>query len=184
MRLFIGIDIPETIRNSLAGLQNELKKRGIQGSWKYMGNFHVTLEFLGETNSSAIPVLAGVMQKAAGIQKMFSLSIGGIDAFPSLRNPKILWTGIHGDLTALHQVHDSLHAELTRHHFQVEERKFMPHITLASRLKPGSFDFSGIDHQDLGEFSVKELVLYDSKQELGKRIYTGVERVRLEIRDF
>ena len=48
MRLFIAILPDETMRQSLAGLQEEMKEKGIRGRYTDPFNTHVTLAFIGE----------------------------------------------------------------------------------------------------------------------------------------
>ena len=48
MRLFIAILPDETMRQSLAGLQQAMKEKGIRGRYTDPFNTHVTLAFIGE----------------------------------------------------------------------------------------------------------------------------------------
>ena len=48
MRLFIAILPDETMRQSLAGLQQAMKEKGIRGRYTDPFNMHVTLAFIGD----------------------------------------------------------------------------------------------------------------------------------------
>ncbi len=48
MRLFIGIDLPDSIKQTLFEFQTILKAMGLKGAWKTRESMHITLEFLGD----------------------------------------------------------------------------------------------------------------------------------------
>ena len=52
MRLFIAIEIPESIRSGFAALLKEFRVIAPQLKWVRAENLHVTLKFLGETDSA------------------------------------------------------------------------------------------------------------------------------------
>ena len=55
LRCFIAIEIPETIKKSIADIIDSLKKSGADVKWVSPENIHITLQFLGETEESLIP---------------------------------------------------------------------------------------------------------------------------------
>lgn len=180
MRLFIGIDLPTEIKQVLLEFQLELRHLGVNGSWKLKDNFHITLEFLGELDHSFVPELNQILLKVAGNYRPFKLNIGGVGAFPSLKRPHTLWTALNGSLTELNRLKDDLHCELKNSGFKLEERKFKPHITLASRLQLENIDLSVVHANKLGEFRVIEVVLFESKVINSKIVYKGLQRASLE----
>ncbi|KGP74786.1 2'-5' RNA ligase [Desulfosporosinus sp. Tol-M] len=180
MRLFIGVDLPAEIKQTLLKFQSELRDRGVKGSWKSMNNFHITLEFLGELEPDKLSVLSETLTKAAGNSRPFGLIIGGMGAFPSLKRPHTLWTAVSGSLTELNRLRDKLHHELKTKGFELDERQFKPHITLASRPKLDKIDFSVVRNKALGEYMVAELVLFESRIISGKRVYIDLFRAGFE----
>lgn len=179
MRLFIGVDLPAEIKQALIGFQSELRHLGVTGSWKSEDNLHITLEFLGELDSSLIPVLTQTLIKVANNCRPFELNISGIGAFPSFKRPHTLWTALSGSLTELNRLKDELHRELINKGFKLEERKFKPHITLASRPKLHNTELSVVHIKKLGEFWVTEVVLFESRAINGKRVYLDLYRASL-----
>jgi RNA 2',3'-cyclic 3'-phosphodiesterase len=171
MRLFVGIDLPLEIKQTLLKFQSELRALGVNGSWKSPDNFHITLEFLGELELDKLSVLTETLTKVAGNYRRFGLSIGGIGAFPSLKKPHTLWTAVSGSLTELNRLRQELHHELQIKGFKLDERQFKPHITLASRPKLAKGDFSVVQTKIFGEYIVAELVLFESRLIHGKRVY-------------
>jgi RNA 2',3'-cyclic 3'-phosphodiesterase len=176
MRLFVGVDLPAEIKKTLLKFQSELRELGVKGSWKSMDNFHITLEFLGELEPDKLSILTETLTKAAGNSRPFGLTISGIGAFPSLKKPHTLWTAVSGSLTELHQLRKNLHYELKTKGFELDERQFKPHITLASRPQLDKIDFSDVRTKVSGEYMVAELVLFESRIMSGKRGYIDLFR--------
>lgn len=172
MRLFVGIDLPEEIKKALLAFQSELKELGIKGSWKAQENFHITLEFLGEIEPDMLPILRETLSQVARNHQSFSLSIGGLGAFPSWKRPHTVWTSVGGGLKELNKLRDELHQELAPKGFVLEDRPFKPHLTLASRPELEHLDLAAVQTKLLGEFLVTEVVLFESKAVRGKRVYT------------
>ena len=48
MRLFIAIQPNKSVRAALRAVQNELRRRGVEGNFTRMENLHLTLAFIGE----------------------------------------------------------------------------------------------------------------------------------------
>ena len=77
MRIFICIEIPEEIKNSIATIQNGLKQSNVRIVNKDI--LHVTLNFLGDFKEDNLPLL---YEKLSRINiKGFKISLRGIDAF-------------------------------------------------------------------------------------------------------
>jgi len=180
MKVFMGIDLPDELKRALYDFQSEIRNLGVSGSYKSQENFHITLEFLGEVDCAAQPVLIEVLSGVASKHKPFLLNIGGIGVFPSFRRPHTLWTSVDGDLSELNKLRDDLHLELANKGFLLEKRQFTPHLTIISHPKLAAVDFSGIRAKKLGEFMVTEIVLFESRAVGGKRIYEALYKAGLE----
>jgi len=180
MRLFVGVDLPAEIKQTILKFQSELRHLGVNGFWKSLDNLHITLEFLGELEPDKISALTETLTKVASNYKPFRLTIGGLGAFSSLKQPHTLWTAVSGSLTELNRLRYDLHHELKIKGFELDERQFKPHITLASRPKLDNIDFSVVRSKILGEFMVEEFVLFESRAIRGKRVYTDLYRAGFE----
>lgn len=152
--------------------QSELKERGIKGSWKDRENFHITLEFLGEIEPNTLPILTETLSQVAKNHQSFRLNVGGVGAFPAWKRPHTVWTSVGGELRELNKLRDELHHELAQKGFILEDRSFKPHLTLISRPELDHLDLASVQTKLLGEFLVREVVLFESKVIRGKRIYT------------
>lgn len=179
MRLFIGIDLPPHVKRSLFNSQLGLMKLGLKGSWKPPGLFHLTLEFLGELPSEAVPILAQIMKKVTIDRKSFMLRIDGLGAFPSFDKPHTLWAGVSGNLKKLNEMWSDMHAELEKNGFTLQQPSYRPHVTLLSHpkaLPPGLLSFMP---GKTGNFAVSEITLFESKVEKGRCAYPRLYSVGL-----
>lgn len=180
MRLFIGVDLPAEIKEAVNEFQSELGQLGVRGRWKSKDNFHITLEFLGAIEASRINLLCETLSRVGKNVSPFRIRIGGIGAFPSFKQAHTLWTGLQGSLSELQRLRSDLHHELKTIGFQLEERKFSPHITLASRPNLENINFTMIQTKELGDFIVEEVVLFESLTVAGKRVYKALFSAGLE----
>lgn len=179
MRLFVGIDLPGQLKEELVKFQSELKQLGVKAFWKSPENFHITLEFLGELESGNVPVISNALNKGAKQSKPYYLKVVGLGAFPSLIRPRVLWTGVNGNLIELNKLQANIHHELLDSGFTLENRAFKSHITLASRPELPRTNLANFKEKVFGEFLVSEFALIESKVIRGKRIYTAIKKIML-----
>jgi 2'-5' RNA ligase len=90
-------------------------------------------------------------QAAAGVSP-FRLTVSEVGAFPNLRQPRVLWVGIKGEIEKLLTLQRDIDDGLVPLRFAKELRPFTPHLTLA-RLREGAF--SG-DKRSFGEMVAKK----------------------------
>lgn len=137
IRAFIAISLPGGVQRFLAGLQSDLKNRGITGSWPRADSMHLTLRFLGNIPSDQIEGIRESMLKAAQNSSPCILGASGIGVFPSVKKPRVIWSGIKGETHSLERIHRELEAALFRSiGLKKENRRFAPHFTLARVKKP------------------------------------------------
>jgi 2'-5' RNA ligase len=133
LRAFIAIELPAPVRQAVAAVQECLKSEGVRLRWVRPENIHLTLKFLGQTPVDAVDALSCTLDAAAQATAPFELAIQGLGAFPGIRRPKVVWTGVGGDLAALQQLHrkiDSSVAAVDRRRFPEDNRPFKAHLTL------------------------------------------------------
>ena len=94
MRVFLAVNFERPLQEELAVIQEEMKKKTRGVRWVKPDLLHLTLKFLGETSSGDIDQFAAPLQKAAGDMEAFQLSLAGLGAFPSPRNPRVVWIGV------------------------------------------------------------------------------------------
>ncbi len=138
IRSFIAIELPEEAKEGLARLRKELERdehRFVK--WVDPGGIHLTLKFLGNIPSKRVTEITEAIEEAAQGISPFHLEISGLGAFPSLRQARVLWVGIGGEVDKLSRVQQNIDSALAALGFSKEERSFVPHLTLA-RIRQGA----------------------------------------------
>ena len=118
------IDTFETIRKSL---KNEKIK------WVDPNILHITLKFLGDTQTEQIGAISQILKQIATQFKPFEFIIQKTGVFRSLRDPRVIWFGIDGAET-MAKIAAAIEKELAPLGFPPENKDFKPHLTLG-RIK-------------------------------------------------
>jgi 2'-5' RNA ligase len=123
-RLFIAVDFPDQVNDSLANLCF-----GIPGAkWVPKFQMHLTIRFIGDTDNI---MLADIMEILEQVNcTCFSLTLKGAGYFPPRRKPNVLWIGIEPSRELL-ELHDSVEDLMEELGLPGEERKYHAHVTLA-----------------------------------------------------
>ncbi len=129
MRCFIAINLPDAVKEILAGLQHEFKKCGADIRWVRPENIHITLKFLGDINEETAGHIVEIVEMACKEHSAFNFEIFGAGVFPDKKPPRVLWAGLRtGEvLSELQQKIEDGTASLG---FKKEKRRFAPHLTL------------------------------------------------------
>jgi 2'-5' RNA ligase len=138
IRSFIAIELSEEAKKGLAGLRKELERdehRFVK--WVDPGGIHLTLKFLGNIHSGRVTEIAEAMKKATQGIPPFLLEISGLGAFPSLKQARVFWVGVSGELDKLSGLQENIDSALAALGFAKEDRRFVPHLTLA-RMREGA----------------------------------------------
>lgn len=189
IRSFIAIELPEEVKTGLNRLQTELKlPRHNFVKWVATEGIHVTLKFLGNIYPEKVAEITKVMEQASQGSVPFQLEISEVGAFPNLRQPRVLWLGIRGDIDKLVAWQQRIDNGLVPLGFAKETRPFTPHLTLA-RLREG---VSPGDRRDFGELVIKtpvevnfkvnvnSLSLMKSQLLPGGAVYSRLAEVKLK----
>ena len=138
IRSFVAIELPEEAKKGLASLRRELERdehRFVK--WVDPGGIHLTLKFLGNIPSKRVTETTEAMKKAAQGLSPFFLEISGLGAFPSLKQVRVVWVGVGGELDKLSTLQQNIDSALAALGFAREERSFVPHLTVA-RVREGA----------------------------------------------
>ena len=160
-RLFVAIDLPESTRQLLAGLDPRV--RGVR--WTEPAQMHLTLSFFGEVPDETDLALR---EKLSAIEfGAFFLPIAGVGAFSAKGAPKIIWIGVGKAHPHLFQIHKRVQEAALASGLEPELRPWHPHITLArcrgvSTQSLRKFLQSNAEF-DAGMIRVEAFHLYSSK---------------------
>lgn len=130
-RLFVAIKLNQTTFDALRLFQMELKKelpfKGIR--WVDPSLFHLTLQFLGNTETNQIPRLISNLESVGQQIKSFDLLLNGVGHFGSKSSIRTIWAGSQPS-SALRSLFNQV-IESTEF-LKVDQRpRFSPHLTLA-----------------------------------------------------
>ena len=128
-RLFVAIELPERVKDSLVALQTPLPG----ARWVGREQMHLTLRFIGADvpEAQVTPIQDALAQVQA---ESFPMTVRDVGRFPpGKRAAQVLWAGVATN-PALGWLHRSIETALAGVGFAPEARDFHPHITLA-RLK-------------------------------------------------
>lgn len=179
-RLFLAVGLTDEVRRGLeAHLREQLGSRGLPGRAVVPANWHFTLRFLGDTSRAEAERLREEL-RAAVRGGSFTLSFGGLGAFPKPRRASVLWIGVDEGADALRSLAAGVEAAAVRAGFTREEKPFRAHLTLA-RLQPPA-DVTPVIESVApfdGRLAVDSVILYRSHLGGGPPRYDAVERFPL-----
>ncbi|TBW59615.1 RNA 2',3'-cyclic phosphodiesterase [Marinobacter halodurans] len=124
LRLFVGLELPDDIRQALTALRSELKG----ARWQTAEQIHLTLSFIGNVDDDCLPLVYDALY---GLRlEPFKLTVSGVGLFGSPQYPKNLWAGVI-EREPLIALHEGIHERLSGFNVASQERGFHPHVTLA-----------------------------------------------------
>jgi len=168
MRLFIAINLGAETKERLLALRDELRAVSSCGKYSLPENLHLTLAFLGECNVEETSAIKSAMDEVSF--DPFDLQIDRIGRFKR-NGGDIWWAGVREN-TALSILHKDLIARLRAKSFELEERKFNPHITLGREI------ITKAQRKQIEPFgeTVSRIDLMKSERKNGKLTYTSIHR--------
>ena len=182
--MFLAIDIPARIREALEKIQNDFKALNLDAAWVKPGNIHLTLKFLGDTESLKIPEIKESMKQVAISAPRFSMAMGEIGVFPNPSRPRVLWVGVEERQGHLITLHQQIEKGMAAIGFAEETRKFSSHLTLG-RIKSSrggralQRKLASRGPVDAEPFEVSSFVLLQSELTPQGSIYTSLQEFTL-----
>jgi len=146
---------------------------------------HVTLTFLGETDSDRLSTVCAELEEAvedSGVGP-FRASFGGLGVFPSPEYISVVWLGVREGGRALTQLHEAVESRMTDLGFDPADHEFTPHATIARMDHAGGKGLvqSAVRERDpdAGARQVEEVRLTESVLTEDGPEHTTVESVEL-----
>jgi 2'-5' RNA ligase len=187
-RLFIAIDpepaMLDTIFKLISTMKREYPTKGMR--YTVPQNLHLTLLFLGDTDEQLIPDIGNKLDKICQNFTEFDLEFANLGAFPSRRNPRIIWLGVSNPkpVTALAKaiVYDTGFVQ------EPDKAQFSPHLTLgrvSEEARGASSEvfsklFAKLGSTRVGSTRIREVLLYQSILKPGGPVYTVLSRHALK----
>lgn len=169
-RLFVALTFDGETQRQIRELQVELGRRDPEVVLTEPNSLHLTLVFLGDTEEEKLPLIREAMDRVTVPD--VELVLDRLGSFPGPKG-HLLWLGPAGcpPLTALQR---ELAAALGEAGLPVEERPFVPHVTLGRK--------ASVDHTALGltvapiTAKVCQIALMESVPEGGRHVYYPLYR--------
>lgn len=177
IRSFLAVELPPHILSKIGEIQDRLRTSRADVRWVKVERIHLTLKFFGNIEEAQIADISSVMEEAAAQKSAFSVSVKGLGAFPSIRNPRVIWLGLDGWEENLLPLQGEIETGLEAVGFRPEERPFRPHLTVG-RVKSlkGKGDLVDLMERErdvnFGPFVVARIVLFRSDLRPTGPIYT------------
>ena len=139
-RTFIAIHLVpgEEFCSPYRELKRELRTERIK--WVEDHNLHLTLKFLGDTESTKIALIGSILGDLFQKQSAFNIQLNGLGIFGSRYDPCVIWTGIK-PYEAVSTLMKSVHQSLIPAGFTLDRQNLVPHLTLGRineiKDKPG-----------------------------------------------
>lgn len=191
MRLFVALDIDPEIRKRIGEFRDRMRSYAPDVRWVGRETFHITLQFLGETEKR--DAIHNALQQVRGAA--IGMTFRGTGFFPNAKSPRVFWVGIDAD-QHLQELATAIVNALEPLEFKRETAPFKPHLTLAragsgrprpvrgehsaSELRVVGIKLEGQPPAEFGSMTAIEFCLYESKLSPSGAKYTKLSRYPLE----
>ncbi|WP_161797118.1 RNA 2',3'-cyclic phosphodiesterase [Clostridium cylindrosporum] len=155
-RVFIAIELEESIKDYLQEMQNKIIKNSTRGNFTIKDNFHLTLKFIGEVEDEIIEKIKVCIDDVASRQNDFNLQFSRLGEFPR-GNKTMPWVGVKRS-ESLDKLHLDMENSLEEVSIKKEGKKFTPHITLGRQVVLNR-DFSKL----VDEIAIEDLTIIVDK---------------------
>ncbi len=163
MRLFIAVNMDDSVRQAIQRIQGQMRKQGVSGRYTKPENLHITLAFVGEYAhpEDVLDVIGGIPFEP------IRLAVRGVGAFED-----VWWLGI-GHSDALSACVKRLRHALADADIPFDRRAFVPHITL---IRGARYQSDGLPILDIPdpEIYADHIALMRSDRGKDGMIYTEI----------
>ena len=126
MRVFVAVEISND--EILKNIQTFQKDVQINAKPTKIDQIHFTLEFLGEIDQEKCEQVKDIIKKISF--SSFDISLKGVEGFPNLKNPRVIWIGIDDNgAEKLITLANGIGIKLKTLGFE-NDKKFIPHLTI------------------------------------------------------
>lgn len=173
MRLFLAIDLPDKLKERIENQIDSLKKEYGNFNWVPKENFHLTLHFIGEIETSQqVEAIKKRIEESIYDAEDFILYATGADLF--INGKIIIYIGFRREKAA-----EDLVLKIQSVFGNTEYKKFTPHLTVAKAKIPSKQQYYHLKKKlarlpiDM-DFAVHEIVLFESIPDSQKPIYKRI----------
>jgi 2'-5' RNA ligase len=189
VRSFLAFELPVEIKDIVSRVSNEMRRSPLDVRWIKVDNIHLTVIFIGNISADRLEDMAAAVKKVCHAYGPFNISLKSAGVFSSIRNPRVLWIGLNGDLERMSYFRDALQEQLKLFGVKEEKRRFNPHLTLG-RFRKCVRSSAHLDevlsrYKDLTSpvCALHELVLFKSDLKPSGAVYTNLDSWPLVVGD-
>ena len=192
MRIFVALDIDDTIRHRIARFMDGVRDFSPDARWVRVESLHVTLKFIGERSREQVEELKLALSQVT--ERSFQVTFGGFGFFPNPKAARVFWIGIESG-TQLGGLAGHIDEACFTLGIAKEDHVFSPHLTLARggsgtpRRQSGDIPnrrfaklqekLAALPAPEFGTMTAREFFLYESQLGRGGARYTKLHGVPL-----
>jgi len=173
MRVFIGIEFDEPIKQYLKDVQDVVKTTTISGEFTLYSNFHLTLKYIGQINNNEFDELCDCIDDVSKDISPFYVKINDIGVFHK-KNSSIVFVGVQDPFNSLKRLYTKLEQTIIEAGFDPDERKYRPHITLGKKVVFRSGNFTNELPYYHNDIRCTKITLFESHRVNGVLTYTPI----------
>lgn len=180
-RLFVGIAVPDDRFAALEPGLEPLRSALHDARWIDASQVHVTLKFLGWVPPDLDAAVDELCEVVARGHPKAKLGLSVLGAFPTPRRARVLWAGIEDPHDRLPSLAADLDSAFQQTGFAAEDRRFVPHLTLARARTPRGLPvpLPELPQAALRPFEISQISLYRSHLSSKGARYEVVKRFPL-----
>jgi RNA 2',3'-cyclic 3'-phosphodiesterase len=179
VRLFVGIEVGDSIARAAADVVGQLRQRVAQQAplarvaWIGQERMHVTVRFIGEVRDAHVITLRAALESPLEMPA-FEMAVGGLGMFPTRGRPRVLWAGVTSGVRELRELERLVAGRLDPVIGPGEDRDYTPHLTLGrvrhdTGLTRRTCD--GFELLSLGTTRIAAVTLFESRPSANGQVY-------------
>lgn len=182
IRAFLAFEIPESVRNVLAGEVDRLRRSLPPARWIGPENLHLTVKFLGQVERPRLDKLnLGLVERLEELSPV-EFQLGGAGFFPSPSQARVVWVG--GRAKGIEAVVQEVESVAAMQGFRQERDEWRIHLTIARLDRPwpryaAEELISWGEDLSLPRFTGAQLVCFESRLLRTGSVYTPLKRIPL-----
>jgi 2'-5' RNA ligase len=164
-RLFIGISLEKEICEYFHNITLDLSKINKDIRAIPPQNVHITLKFLGNIKKEDVAVISENIGLSLKGFKSFKFDLNSMpDGFPRMSAARILFGTIGKGSEEMENLFMKVKDGISKIGIDREEKKFIPHFTLARMKLPVNFTgmFENIKMKDFKDIKCSKIILFES----------------------
>lgn len=182
-RMFLAFDLDDEVVDRLVAVIGKLKPVCGDARWCKRDALHMTVKFFGTLPLDWAGNIGRIVSRTIAAHGPLSCETRGIGGFPDVLGPRVLWAGAGEGADEVSRIVDELLLALECEGFSGDDRKFVPHVTLARISRRERLDVARLEKALPGfaarPFGVNEfdhLTLYASELTREGPLYTVIDR--------